>query len=387
MNKPSEHRPTIAIIDVEALRHNVRAFLKHMQPNQQLYVAVKANAYGHGLTQIATYALEAGATGLLVATVDEGITLRQAGITAPILVLGVSDPRGIAEMLHYQLKITVSSATFFERAYEQLRTTNQLNLLGPNALTVHLALDTGMGRIGLTTPDEVQMFKETVASLEWVNWEGAFTHFATAGGGPEEYVDFQWQKWLQLTKQLPESVGVRHYANSAMSMWYPHQPASDIIRLGIAMYGIDPKDQLETDTAYPLQPVLQLISEIVHVKQVPKGSRISYGATYEALHDEWIATVPIGYADGWLRHYCQIPLLVDGQACEVVGVINMDQLMIRLPRYYPVGTTVTLIGRDGVRCNHISEMAHSLSTIGYEILTSLSNRIPRVYLTQKEGEI
>lgn len=382
MNTPSEHRPTVAIIDVMALKHNIHAFLQQMQPTQALYVAVKANAYGHGLTHIATYALEAGATGLLVATVDEGIALRQAGITAPILVLGVSDPRGIAEMLHYQLKITVSSASFFERAYEQLRLTDQLSLLTPSALTVHLALDTGMGRIGLTTPSEIQTFKEMVASLEWVNWEGAFTHFATAGGGPKEYVDFQWQKWLQLTEQLPESVRVRHYANSAMGMWYPYQPASDIVRLGIGMYGIDPKDQLEVDANYSLQPVLQLISEIVHVKQVPKGSCISYGATYEALEDEWIATVPIGYADGWLRHYHQIPLLVDGQACEVVGVINMDQLMIRLPKYYPIGTTVTLIGNDGTRHNHVSEMAHSLNTIGYEILTSLSNRIPRVYLTQ-----
>ncbi|MCW6682418.1 alanine racemase [Aerococcaceae bacterium NML160702] len=380
MIEPSEHRPTVAIVDLEAIQHNVHAFLKRMSPSQQLYVAVKANGYGHGITHVAQAALEAGASGLLVATVDEGITLRKNGVHAPILVLGLTDPRGIAEILHYQLMITVCSPDFFKRAQEQLAQTDQLDLLTTHRLTVHLALDTGMGRIGLTTVAEVEAFKDSVTAYDWVDWQGAFTHFSTAGGGPEDHVHAQWAKWQALTAVLPDSVAIRHYANSAMAMWYPQQPASDIVRLGIGLYGIDPKDRLDVPQAEALQPALQLLSEIVHVKQVPKGTKISYGATYEAQADEWIATVPIGYADGWFRHYRDIPVLVDGHACPIAGTINMDQMMIRLPKYYPVGTTVTLIGRSGHLDNHVSKLAAQLDTISYELLTSISTRVPRLYV-------
>lgn len=380
MIEPSEHRPTVALVDLEAIQQNARAFLDRMTSEQQLYVAVKANGYGHGITHVAQAAIEAGASGLLVATVDEGITLRKNGITAPILVLGLTDPRGIAEILHYQLMITVSGSEFFERAYQQLAETEQLDLLTERQLTVHLALDTGMGRIGLTSVDEVKEFTEQVMAYPWVNWIGAFTHFATAGGGPEDHVHSQWAKWQELTAVLPDSVSVRHYANSAMALWYPQQPASDIVRLGIGLYGIDPKDRLDSLEAQTLRPALQLLSEIVHVKYVPKGTKISYGATYEAQTDEWIATVPIGYADGWFRRYRDIPVLVDGHACPVAGTINMDQMMIRLPHYYPVGTPVTLIGRSGNLDNHVAALAAQLDTISYELLTSISTRVPRLYV-------
>lgn len=346
-----------------------------MSAQQQLYIAVKANAYGHGMVQMAQAVIRNGAQGLLVATVDEGIVLRQAGIEVPILVLGLTDPRGIAEVIHYELTITVSSINFFQRAYEQLEQTAQLSVL-EKGVSFHLALDTGMGRIGLRTTQEVQQFVEQIAHYSWAKWQGVFTHFATAGGGPEDYVDFQWDNWQQLVQHIPSYVTQRHYANSAMGLWYGRSPQSDIVRLGIGAYGLDPKDRI--DAPYDgLQPILQLFSEIVHVKKVPAGSKISYGATYEAQQDEWIATVPIGYADGWHRRYRDIPLYVDGHACQVVGVINMDQLMIRLPKAYPVGTTVTLIGQGG---NHVSQMAQQLDTIGYEILTSLSSRIPRIYI-------
>lgn len=383
MKNAYEHRPTEAIIDLDALNHNLQVVQARMKPGQELYAVVKADAYGHGAVPIAKAALDSGAKGLAVATVDEAIHLRKNGIKeVPILVLGLTDPRGIAEILLYQITITVSHLDFFKQAYQQLEATHHLDLLEEQSMIFHLALDTGMTRIGLRTREEIRDFAQGIGQFPWANWQGVFTHFSTIGGGPQDYVEHQWQNWLDLLQEVPADVTVRHYANSAMGLWQDRQPQSDIVRYGIAMYGLDPKDQYPGPD--PLKPILSLVSEIVYVKEVEAGTRISYGARYTSEESEWIATIPIGYADGWLRHYSKLPILVDGHACPVVGVINMDQLMIRLPKYYPIGTTVTLIGRDGSLENHASEMAKAIDTISYEILTSLSKRVPRVYI--EEGD-
>lgn len=381
MIEPSEHRPTQAIVDLNAISHNVKQVMKGMKEDQVLFATVKANGYGHGAEQVARAAMEAGAKGLCVASVDEAIELRKCGlIQVPILVLGLTDPKGIAEILHYHITITVSSADFFAQAYQQLEDTDQLSLLNLYKLPFHLALDTGMSRIGLASVEEVEDFKAAVADLDWVHWEGAFTHFSTAGGGDPEYVEFQWANWLKLSQYLPVGLCYKHFANSAMGMWYnDKEPHSDIVRLGISMYGIDPKDQLPSP-GFDLQPAFQLISELVYVKQIKKGTKVSYGATYEAQEDEWIGTVPMGYADGWFRRYNKVPLLIAGQACPVVGIINMDQLMVKLPKELPVGTLVTFIGVDGALENHVSQLAIDLDTISYEILCGIGPRVPRIYL-------
>lgn len=384
MFEPSEHRPTEAIVDLNAIQHNVRVMLAKMDDEQKLYAVVKANGYGHGAPQVADAALAAGAKGLAVATVDEAIELRQHGHRfVPILVMGLTDPRGIAEIIYYNLTVTVSGLDFFEKAYQQLDETAHLSILDDAKLRFHLKLDTGMGRIGLTTPEEITAFAEAIQAITWVDWEGVYTHFSTAGGGSEDYIDYQWQQWLELTAAVPEAVKVRHYANSAMGLWYPREPKSDIVRYGIAMYGVDPKDQVPSATEPSLKPALSIVSELIHVKHVPAGTHISYGATYRADSDQWIATVPIGYADGWLRRFDAIPVLVDGHACPVVGTINMDQLMIRLPHEYLVGTTVTLLGQDNQLENHVSLLAKMTDTIGYEILCGIGGRVPRIYLADE----
>ncbi|XJS10777.1 alanine racemase [Aerococcaceae bacterium WGS1372] len=380
----SDHRPTQAIVDLTAIRHNVERIKEQLEPTQEIYATVKADGYGHGAIPVAHAALKAGATGLAVATVDEGIELRSQGFSqVPILILGLTDPRGIAEILHYNLTITVSGLDFFQLAYEQLEETDQLNLLKLTPLKFHLALDTGMGRIGLRTIDEIEAFKAGLVDFWWAFWEGVFTHMATAGGGPEEYIESQYQKWESLLTAIPDTVEYRHLANSAMGSWYNQYP-TDIVRLGISMYGIDPKDDATLPVSRDLQPALQLISEIIYVKKIEQGSKVSYGATYEAKEDEWVATVPIGYADGWLRHYQPISLIVNGQRCPILGRINMDQLMIKLPEYYEVGTTVTLIGTDYQETNHVSDIAKTVGTIGYEVLTSIGPRVPRVYLDESK---
>lgn len=398
MIEPSEHRPTQVVIDLDAIRHNIKLFKDDLEAGQQLYATVKADAYGHGAIAIAKTAVEMGVDGLAVATVDEGIELRKNGLKdIPILVMGLTDPRGIAEILYYQLTITVSGSEFFAKAYRQLEDMHLVQLLNQYPLNFHLAIDTGMGRIGLTTKESIAQFVEELLAYTWAHWEGVFTHFSTAGGGPEEYVDYQWQQWMNLLEAVPAEVEVRHYANSAMAMWHKNQPASSIIRLGIALYGIDPKDHVPLDlvpenqipagtltqTSSQLKPALQLISELVYVKKINAGSKVSYGAKYTAEEDEWIGTVPIGYADGWLRHYENISLIIQGQLCPVVGTINMDQLMVRLPGQLDVGTTVTLIGQDGAYVNHASNLAQQLQTISYEIFCTIGNRVARIYLNEQ----
>lgn len=377
-NSCKSHRPTFAVVNLSAIQSNIRWMKVQLQEGQQLYAIVKANAYGHGAVEVAKAAQAVGVDGFAVATVDEAIELRQNGIDQlPILVLGLTNPRGIEEILLYDITVTVSDTAFFEQAYQQLVETDNTDLLNKRLLHIHLALDTGMGRIGLQTKEEVVQFTTAIRSYPWVDWQGVFTHFSTAGGGSEAYIEQQWQNWMELLKEVPESVELRHYANSAMGMWYTDHQSSDIIRYGIAMYGIDPKDNVYPDS--PLTPALQLVSEIVYVKKVVRGRSISYGATYTTQGDEWIGTVPIGYGDGWLRKYNVMDVLVDGIRCPVVGTINMDQMMIRLPKYYPVGTTVTLIGQSGYETNHVSLLAKQVDTIGYEILSNIGSRVQRIY--------
>lgn len=393
MYRGSDHRPTQAIVDLAAIRHNVDTLIKQLNPYQELHVSVKADAYGHGAVPVSRASLEAGATGLLVATVDEGIELREAGIHhVPIMVMGLTDPLGIAELIHYQLTVTVTSLDFFKLAYEQLESSDELYLLeerpdeddhlGGAPLKVHLSLDTGMGRIGLRDQASIREFAEGIQAYPWVEWQGVFTHIATAAGGPEEYIHYQMAQWEHLLQAVPESVKTRHFANSGMGLWHNDQYQSDIVRAGVCIYGIDPKDNLEDEVTGEYQLAMELISELVYVKQLPAGSKISYGATYTCEADEWIGTVPIGYADGWVRAYAGTPLLVNGYECPVVGVINMDQLMIRLPHEMLVGTTVTLIGHDGGKFNSPSDIALAAGTIGYEIVTCLTKRIPRIYLNE-----
>lgn len=407
MENASEHRASQAIVDLGAIQANVKQYLQFVSDQQKLFAVVKANAYGHGAVPVAKAAIEAGVQGLCVATVDEAIELRQNGVIhPPILVLGLTNPFGIAEILHYNITVTVCDLDFFRQSYQQLVKMGQEGLIEHYKLKFHLKLDTGMGRIGLQTREQVKDFVAGLAEFPWLDWEGVFTHFSTVGGGPREYVDYQWEHWQELLQEVPDFVKERHFANTAMIHQRELSQYSTICRLGIGLYGLDPRDRLAIsdiqagrfdhllsanvltvsdqapgeDPKDHLQPAMQLVSEIVYVKEVSAGQKISYGATYEASEKEWIATIPIGYADGWYRGFKDIPVLVDGHACPVVGVINMDQLMIRLPKYYPEGTEVTLVGHDGGLYNHLSAMARKLNTIGYEIPCGISQRIPRVYI-------
>lgn len=366
------HRPTRLVIDTQAIKENVYNEVKRMPQGTELFAVVKANGYGHGAVQTAKAAIKGGATGFCVAILDEAIELREAGITEPILILSVVDVSYIDLLLKYDLSVTVATQEWLEQAIDQLDYIN-----APAPLKIHIKVDTGMGRIGFTTPEDVKQAVELVQVTRTLIWEGIFTHFSTADESNSSYFEKQtqrFQKILSVILELPKYV---HVSNSATALWHPNN-VGNMIRFGIAMYGLNPSGH-GLPEVYPLKPALSLVSKLIQVKELSAGEGIGYGNTYTTTENEWIGTVPIGYADGWLRHLQGFSVLVNGQKCEIVGRICMDQCMIRLPEKLDIGTKVTLIGQDHGATITMQMVADKLETIHYEVACTFSERVPREY--------
>lgn len=371
----SYHRPTRVVVDLAAIKKNVQQEVAHQNGARDVFAVVKANGYGHGAVPVAKAALAGGATGFCVATLDEGIALRENGLTEPILVLGIVEVDWLRLVLKYQLAIPVATLSWLAAA-KKFYLENQLE----GEIALHLTVDTGMGRIGFQSVDEVLRAVEQIDAFDGFLFEGIFTHFATADELDETYFEKQNQRFGQFVEQLPRRPRYVHGSNSATSLW--HQDPGNLVRLGIAMYGQNPSGGALAET-YPLQAAMALESALVQVKEVPAGEGIGYGKTYETTSSEWIATVPIGYADGFVRGMQGFKVLVEGHYCEIVGRVCMDQLMIRLPKAFPVGTKVTLIGKNQEQEITMQEVADYLDTIHYEVICLLSDRIPRVYLNSE----
>lgn len=366
---PSIHRPAYVEVDLAKLKRNLQNELQAVPAGTKVFAVVKANAYGHGLVKVAQSEIEYGASGLCVATLDEALEVRNSGVTAPILVLGIIPVEYAKIAARADISLTVGSLDWLQVAV-QLRVTN---------LKVHLGVDSGMGRIGFQTHEEL------VEACNFLNEhkdafipEGLFTHFATADSPDEKYFEKQVQRFKDMQKDLPTEFEYVHCANSATALWHKDL-AINMVRYGIALYGLNPSGTDITDLPFKLEPALSLYSELVFVKKVKAGDSIGYGATYTAKEDEWIGTVPIGYSDGWLRRMQGSDVLIDGQRCQNVGRICMDQFMVRLPKELPVGSRVTLIGKDGDEEITATDAADYAGTISYEILCSLGERLPRVY--------
>lgn len=362
-------------INLQAIYANIHHAKERLDPGTELFQVVKADGYGHGAVQVARVAEKAGATGFCVAILDEALQLRQAGITEPILVLGITDPEFASLAASEKVSLTVGSTDWLKRAAKLLEDSHFTG-----HLNVHLALDTGMGRIGFQTPDEL---KNALGILEANDdsllFEGIFTHFATADSPDDTYFKLQYQNFqnfMAIVNQRPRYV---HVANSATSLWHK-VCGGNMIRFGISAYGLNPSGREITDLPYQLQPALSFTTEIDFAKLVKKGHSIGYGATYTTDSDQWIGTVPVGYADGVPRAMQGFSVLVDGQPCPIVGRVCMDQFMIRLPHQYPYGTMVTIIGKSGDAEITADDVADYLHTISYEVICGFSSRIRRKYL-------
>lgn len=366
-------RPSQVLINETAIAHNVQHAIAGLPQGTELFAVVKADAYGHGLLRVARIAQAAGATGFCVAILDEALALRRAGFTLPILVLGIIEPEYAPIAAANHIAVPVGSSEWLTQALPGLTSGRELP-----PLHVHLALDTGMGRIGFR---QVTALNEAIAVIRahaaQVKVTGLFTHFSTADDPDPAYFKMQVTRFHEFLDALPERPRYVHVANSATSLWHAACDGN-LVRFGVAMYGLNPSGRAIDATPYPLEPALTLTSTLSFVKQIEAGEAVSYGATYHAAKPEWIGTVPLGYADGWQRRLQGFHVLVNGTECEIVGRVCMDQFMIRLPGKVKTGTPVVLIGRSGDQEITLQDVADYAHTIHYEIACGLTERLPRV---------
>ena len=357
------YRDTWAEIDLDAITHNVKQ-IKDLHPTKEIFAVVKANGYGHGDTEVSKVAIEAGVSCLAVSGLDEALRLRNSGIEVPILVLGMTRLKDVPLAAENNISLTAHDEMWIEHLVSLPLTT---------PVKVHLKIDSGMHRLGLMTEEQVQKNFNMLKTAPMVEVEGVFTHMATADSD-KEYLGHQIETFKRLIANLDLSdVKYVHLENTATLL----QKEFDFdhgIRLGLGLYGINP-DKEFIPIEFELKPALKLLSNLVQVKKIKKGDKVGYGATYEAQEDEWIGVVPIGYADGWTRSHQGRHVIVNGYECEIIGRVCMDQMMIRLPKQFPMGTEVTLIG-DGMP---VERVAAEVGTISYEILCLISDRVPRVY--------
>jgi alanine racemase len=362
-------RPTWINIDLDALAHNVRRLRDIAQV--PLMLVLKADAYGHGAIRVAHTAQAHGAAVLAVATLGEARTLREAEIAAPILVLGYTPPWQAPEALSLGAACTL----FDWETAEVLAAAGQAAGL---PATVHVKVDTGMGRLGLH-PAEVVDFMRALAALPGLRVEGLYTHFATADSADEAFARLQLARFQDVLAAL-DATGLRppliHAANSAALLRFP-AARFDMVRPGLACYGLDPAP--ETPLPPDFRPVLSFHSEVAQVKQVPAGAPLSYGGIFVTPRPSTIATIPVGYADGLRRAPPWQAVLVSGRRAPIVGRICMDYALLDVTDIPGVqrGAPVTLIGAQGDAYIGADEVAAWLGTINYEVVTTLLPRVPR----------
>lgn len=371
------YRDTWVEIDLDAIEENVVNMKRRLPADTVLMAVVKANGYGHGAFEVARTALGCGAEWLAVALLDEAVALREKGIEVPILVLGPIRARDVAVAAKYHISLTVFQPEWVEQASQDYQS--------EEPVFFHIKCDTGMGRIGIRRPDEVKELASQIKKDKRFVIEGAFTHFSTADEDDDAYFETQYHRFEIMIGWLADCgvhPNVIHCGNSATTLKYSETNRNlfNMVRYGVAMYGMSPSPEMKGHLPFKLKPAFALRSRLIHVKKVEPGAAISYGATYHAAGDEWIGTVPIGYADGWIRALGGMDVLIGGERCPIVGRICMDQMMCRLPRKMAVGTEVTLIGRDGTNEITADDLAGKLRTINYEITCMINPRVPRIYL-------
>jgi len=364
-------RPTQAFIDLAALRHNFGVVREHVGPTCRIAAVVKADGYGHGAVEIARVALDAGGDMLCVAIPGEGAQLREHFPDAPILVFGPAFPADVETVVHHGLIQTVEDADILPH-FEKVAA------LYGKAAAMHLKVDTGMGRVGLQ-PEDVIPFMERAARREHVRFEGVCSHFATAGAD-QAFARRQLEVFLDVVGRLQErgfEPGLRHIANSAAVLSLPESHL-DMVRPGIMLYGLRPAPAMGEG----LKPVMTVVSRITKLKVVPDGTPVSYGSTYRSRGRRSIATIPMGYADGYRRGLSnRFHVIVRGKKAPVAGMVCMDMFMADVSDIEGVakGDEVLIFGKRGDDLLPAEEMAEALGTINYEIVTGVSARVPRIY--------
>lgn len=465
------YRPTWVEVSLDALRHNIQAFRQALPAEMKVMAVVKADGYGHGAVKVAREAMECGVSYIGVAFLDEGLELRRAGVKAPILVLGYTQPEGIPLAIEHDITLTVFQDELWTALDEWLEnhsghtaeagsaralvekreatisvtssaavgsigsviatgtiadtaskadtiteieatagTTNSIPAnvtaaidaaavtsvadatitTSPRKLKVHIKLDTGMGRLGLQPNDEAITYITRAVEHPLLDVEGVYTHFACADEADKAYTLEQHLKFDRIIKHFEErGVTFRHVhtGNSAAGIDCPELSYS-MVRLGIGMYGLYPSEEVNKERVQ-LEPVMSIKTKVVHVKTLPAGSGISYGTIYHTRGEECIATLPIGYADGYSRMLSEkAQAIVRGRKVPIVGRICMDQCMANVSGLGDLSKDeeVVLMGRQGDEAITAEDLAALLGTVNYEITCMVSHRVPRVYIRDGQRE-
>ncbi|WP_170315062.1 alanine racemase [Saccharibacillus brassicae] len=375
-----QYRPTQAVVDLDALRANYEAFRLHLGASTLLLACVKANAYGHGAVEVSRELERLGADYLSVAFLDEALELREAGIVMPILVLGYTPPEGLAIARDREITVALFSDEVLEAARHLGRSPSG------SRLKVHVKVDSGMGRLGRIAGPDATDFVKRALEADGIEVEGLFTHFARADEADKAYTTVQYEAFRGTTDALAQEgieIPLIHTGNSAAAIDTPGF-SPKMVRIGISLYGFYPSREVNR-TAVALKPVLTLKTEAVFVKTLPRAMGISYGSLYTAEAGERIATLPIGYADGYSRMLGgKAEVLIRGRRVPVTGTICMDQCMVSLKSFADAediqeGEEVVLLGSQSGEVISADEIAAKLGTIHYEVVCMLANRVPRIY--------
>jgi len=350
-------------VNLDAIAQNVKNIKKLIGKKKELMAVVKGNAYGHDILEISSVVLENGATRLAVARLEEAIFLRKAGITVPILVLGLTLKPQAESLVSYDITPTVCEFEMIEKLSESAVQMNKMT-------KIHLKVDTGMGRIGIF-PDDVLKFIKRIKALKKVEIEGIFTHFSVADEKDKFYTEEQFRKFIEILTILEKEgikIPIKHVGNSATLLDLPHMWL-DMVRPGLAIYGLYPSKEVKK--TINLIPAQQFKTKIVFIKELPRGESISYGRTYITKRRMRVASLPVGYADGYNRLLSnQGEVLVRGQRVPIIGRVCMDQCMIDVTNLTQVeiGDEVVLWGRQGEEMITVEEIAQKIRTINYEIV-------------------
>ncbi len=370
-----------ADIDLNAVKYNIESMYKNINPNTKIAAVIKTDGYGHGAVAISNVLEDIECIwGYAVATVDEAMTLIEVGRKKPILILGISFKEQFEKIVEYDIRATVCE-------YDIAKALSDIAVHKNKTCHIHLKIDTGMSRIGFQVDEETATTIEIISKLPNIKIEGIFTHFARADEKNKETTNQQihlFQTMIKMLEQRNIQIPIKHCSNSAGIVDIP-EANMDMVRAGITLYGLWPSDEVNHDRI-ELKPVMSLKSHISFLKELKKGRMISYGGTYELPEDKRIATIPVGYGDGYARGLSNKGyVLIKGQKAHILGRICMDQFMVDVTNIENVATgdEVTLLGTDGEENITMEQLGELSGRFNYEFACLITERVPRVYHCEK----
>ncbi len=373
----TDEERVLAIIDLDAIAYNMTNIKSKVGKETGIIGIIKADAYGHGSVEISKVILENGADWLAVAVVDEGINLRKNGIAASILLLGYTPELRLEDVVNNGFIQTVYT-------YETAKKLSDVAVRLGKTAVIHIKIDTGMGRIGYRVNEASADEIVKISELPNIEVNGMFTHFSTADEKDKDYTLNQYKKFVQMDALLRErglEIPIKHAANSAAIMDFDNM-MFNMVRPGIILYGAYPSEEVNKDNL-SIKPAMSVKTHVSYVKEVNEGDYISYGRKYQAVGKRIIATIPVGYADGFIRAYSNGgKVLIKGECAPIVGRICMDQFMVDVTdiKDVQINDEVVLIGKQGNKEITVDFIASILDTINYEVFCTLSKRVPRQYI-------